>query len=174
MHQSCLLNCASYIINTYTDMTWIWYDKGIRGKELEKEQSECIFHELQRFPAKVLNMMFQRRKGAWRAWETNIWLYENKPGIFICNCTHADIRASLITHLICLASPSWLSDQGSVKKKRQVWYNINSSFYFHWCLNLWWAVALLQLLTLNKSEIWVSLRVAFSISITFLHRLVKL
>lgn len=39
-------------------------------------------------------------------------------------------------------------------------------FYFHWCLNIWWVVALLQLLILNKSEGWISLRVAFSISFT--------
>lgn len=51
------------------------------------------------------------------------------------------------------------------KKKLQMCYNILSSFYSHWCLNIWWAVALL-LLILNKSEGWVSLRVAFSISFT--------
>lgn len=166
-------------------MTWIWYDKGIRGEELEKEQSECIFHELQSSPAKVLDMMFQfqrRKKGAWRAREANMWLLGKQTWDFACNCTRADMPTSLITHPgvnfdRAPAPPSRLSDRGPVQKKKklQMWYNILSSFYFNSCLNIWWAVALLQLLILNKSEGWISLRVAFfHFFHHFLLRLVKL
>lgn len=78
-------------------MTWIWYDKGIRGEELEKEWSECIFHELQSSPAEVLDMMFQfeRRKGARRAGEENMRLGDNKPGI-------SDATALMICPHLCL------------------------------------------------------------------------
>lgn len=89
---------------------------------------------------------------------------------FTCNCAHTDLSTSPITHpevdfdrprASLLAIGLWV-----LLKKLQMWYSILSSFYFHWCLNIWWAVALLQLLILNKSEGWISLRVAFSISFT--------
>lgn len=52
---------------------------------------------------------------------------------------------------------------GVLLKKLQMCYNILSSFYSHWWLNIWWAMASL-LLILNKSESGVFVRVAFSIS----------
>ena len=139
MHQYCLLNCACYIINTHPDMTWIWYDKGIRGEELEKERSECIFHELQSSPAKVLDMMFQfqrRKKGARRAREANMWLLRKQTWDFACNRTRADRPTSLITHPgdnFDRGPCAFLSATGSrprskKKKKTAMWYNILSSF----------------------------------------------
>lgn len=122
MHQYCLLCCACYIINTHTDMTWIWYDKSIRGEEIEKKLSECIFHELQSSPAKVLDMIFQfqRLKGGTQARQANMWLYENKPGIsyaiaLIVMCPHLWQHIHRST-LLNLAYRSWLLDQGPVKK----------------------------------------------------------
>lgn len=167
-------------------MTWIWYDKGIRGEELEKERSECIFHELQSSPVKVLDMMFQfhrRKKGARRAREANMWLLGKQTWDFACDCTRADMPTSLITHSgvnfdrgpCASLSAIGLRPRSKKKKKLQMWYNILSSFYFNSCLNIWWAVALLQLLILNKSEGWISLRVAFfHFFHHFLLRLVKL
>lgn len=88
----------------------------------------------------------------------------------ICNCTHTDMTTSLITHpkVDFDRSPSWLLDRGPVKKKKKTANVIQHLLIFllHWCLNIWWAVALLQLLILNKSEGWISLRVAFSIPFT--------
>lgn len=100
MHQYCLLSCACYIINTHTDMTWIWYDKSIRGEELEKKQGECIFHELQSSPAKVLDMIFQfqRLKGGHRGQDRQSVAAWKQTGDFICNCTHSDLSTFLITH----------------------------------------------------------------------------
>lgn len=177
MHQYCLLNCACYIINTHTDMTWIWYDKSIRGEELEKEPSECIFHELQSSPAKVLDMMFQsrRRRGARRAREANMWLYENKPGISYA-ITLTLIRPYLWSHIrrSCgLWSASSLGGHQlgvlfSRGKKKKSKCDTTSSHLFTstdvltsdgmWrCCSCWYLI---------KSEGWISLRVAFSISFT--------
>ena len=186
MHQYCLLNCACYIINTHPDMTWIWYDKGIRGEELEKERSECIFHELQSSPAKVLDMMFQfqrRKKGARRAREANMWLLGKQTWDFACNRTRADRPTSLITHPgdnFDRGPCAFLSATGSRPRSKKKKKNGNVIqhpliFFFNLCLNIWWAVALLQLLILNKSEGWISLRVAFfHFFHHFLLRLVKL
>lgn len=173
MHQYCLLNCACYIINTHTDMTWIWYDKGIRGEELEKERSECIFHELQSSPAKVLDMMFQfqRRKRGTEGQDRQICGFMKTNLGF-----HMQLRSytSLFTHPeVDFDRPPSLPLGYRIGGPVQMWYNIPTSFNVHWCLNIWWAVALLQLLILNKSEGWISLRVAFSIS-PFLLRLVRL
>lgn len=135
MHQYCLFNCACYIINTHTDMTWIWYDKGIRGEELEKEWSECIFHELQSSPAKVLDMMFQfeRRKGGTegrRRKYASVW---QQTWDFGCNCPRADMSASPFIHLEFDFDRPYVSllaiKLGSCSKKTCK-FNITSSHLF--------------------------------------------
>lgn len=97
---------------------------------------------------------------------------KTKPGIsqaaellVVCPRLWSRIQRST---LINPASWSWLLDRGPVSK---TWYNILWSFYFQWCLNIWWAVASLQLLIPNKSESWIILRVAFSISSTILSQI---
>lgn len=145
-------------------MDMIWQEYQRRG--VRRRSSECIFHELQSSPVKILDMMFQfqRRKRAPRAREANVWKQTRE---ITCKSTHTDISTTLITRpkvafdqpsdsllAICLGSCS-------KKEELQMWTSSHFLLYFHWCLNIWWAVALLQLLILNKSEGWVSLRVAF-------------
>lgn len=145
------------------DMIW----QGYQRQRVRKRESEYIFHELESSSAKVLDMMFQfqRRKGAWRAREANTWVYENKLAksyatalILICPHLWSHIQVVFDRPL-----PLPLGYLFGVGKTANV---ILSSFYLHWCLNIWWAMALLQLRILNKSEGWISLRVTFSISFT--------
>ena len=114
----------------------------------------------------------QTEREAQRAGEANVWLYEDKPGN-----SHA-IAPTLIIHI----SDHTASDaedfdrprvslpaigSGSCSKNCKCDTTSSSSFFaFHWRLNIWWVVASLHLLILNKSEGWISLRATFSISFT--------
>lgn len=185
MHQYCLLNCACYIINTHTDMTWIWYDKSIRGEELEKEPSECIFHELQSSPAKVLDMMFQsrRRRGARRARRQICGCMKTNLGFHMQSLSHWCVR--ICDHTSTgpedfdrppLSGGHRLGVLFSRGEKKKSKCDTTSSHLFTstdvltsdgmWrCCSCWYLI---------KSEGWISLRVAFSISFTTFLRLVGL
>lgn len=93
MHQYCLLNSACYIINTHTDMIWQGYQ---RQKEIEKEWSECIFHEVQSSPAKVLDMTFQSQRGkkkGGREKKRRCCMATNL-GMQLPSCVHISVRTS--------------------------------------------------------------------------------
>lgn len=82
--------------------------------------------------------------------------------VHISDHTHPVVVRTLIASISTIGS----GKKEKLKKTANVIQHPLIFFYFHWCLNAWWVVALLHLLILTKSEGWISLRAAFSISFT--------